>query len=556
MARFSAGARRAILVPVGIFSRLLGSWSLAGVARPWPTGPSIWQHLRAHTDASSGKLLSAGTALPDESEQAPERLRWAPGALDGVFGHHAGRDDDDARVASLSQALGELLQQASAERLRKLYELATREPLLGIVDKLTDALRAMPKVAPARVHEVATVLAREAPQREAVKLGLALIGLIDVDDTELIVQLGLHDEFTLFATVALVNQNQPGAERALFRLAQCVDGWGRIQVVERLASTHDPEIQGWLLRDGFRNSIMDEYLACTCAVAGKLHVALTAEVVDDALLYGAAGILLALAIGGPAQDLADYPHVAETVAAFLKHVEARPLDLELLTTLDGLVDRSEVPEPLRARLEALRHGPQVQPLIDAGLAATDPVAFFRANNAARERNIDTFAVHERRVRAGDLDASLASLMQAATATSIELVLDAVAPHVPLTTIASGPREEMGLGPEYRAHGHLDVVVQGLARFPGKGAAFVGAALQSPVIRNRYGALRTLATWTPARWSEGLRAALSRAIEHEPNDALRTAMQRVLAGGPVQEPAAEDDAQHEEEEEPSPAPVLH
>jgi hypothetical protein len=40
-----------------------------------------------------------------------------------------------------------------------------------------------------------------------------------------------------------------------------VAGWGRIQTVRRLAGTQDPQIKAWLLRHGFRNQIMDEYLA-------------------------------------------------------------------------------------------------------------------------------------------------------------------------------------------------------------------------------------------------------------------------------------------------------
>jgi hypothetical protein len=44
----------------------------------------------------------------------------------------------------------------------------------------------------------------------------------------------------------------------LWSLAKSVDGWGRIQSVERLKKTERDDIQDWLVRDGFRNQVMDE----------------------------------------------------------------------------------------------------------------------------------------------------------------------------------------------------------------------------------------------------------------------------------------------------------
>jgi hypothetical protein len=48
---------------------------------------------------------------------------------------------------------------------------------------------------------------------------------------------------------------------------------------------------------------MNEYLVYTCAMAGGLHTALSVAEPDAELLRGAAGIFVALANGGPAQDL-------------------------------------------------------------------------------------------------------------------------------------------------------------------------------------------------------------------------------------------------------------
>lgn len=539
---------------VGFLDRFRGSWSLVGVARPWEPGAGILDHLRRHT-LQDGRLDDAALALGDEALQEPSRLRWAAGALDGVLGHHESRSTDGERVQELAAALVAVLSRATAETLSELYRLATRDALLGIVDRLTDRLRDSGDIQASRVHALGSVLAREAPHREAVKLGLALIGSVEADDTELILALGVHDEFTLFAGVALVNQRGEQAERALFQLAQRVDGWGRIQVVERLIDARDPEVRAWLLREGFRNSVMDEYLAYTCAVAGQLHTALAAPLVDAELLRGAAGILRALAHGGPAQDFSDYAHAEAAAAEFVRHAERGALDLEQLSALDALAARRELSSPVRARIDALRASAQATAVLEAGLHSPDPQQFRRAAAAAEARGIPTFGYHEARVKAGQLDVALPLLLSRADASNIGQALDAVASHVPLTSIASGPALQPGFGPGFEPHGHLELVVQQLARFPGQGVAFLGAALQSPVVQNRSSALRTLASWTTAKWPTSLAVALDRAALLEPSAELKRAMQRVSSGGSYEGPE-EDEDELDDDEPLRPSPLLH
>src|SRR5690606_8614632 len=129
--------------------------------------------------------------------------------------------------------------------------------------------------------------------------------LVGCDERETLLTIGGHEEFTLFSVVALASTLE-SPDRELWQLAQRVRGWGRIHAVERLAETTDPDIRGWLIRDGFRNDVMDEYLAHTCAVAGDLAGALEADIVDDSLIDAAAGIFAALLNGGPAEDIEDY----------------------------------------------------------------------------------------------------------------------------------------------------------------------------------------------------------------------------------------------------------
>jgi hypothetical protein len=92
----------------------------------------------------------------------------------------------------------------------------------------------------------------------------------------------------------------PNSERQLWELAKSVDGWGRIACVERLSKTTDPEIRDWILRTGYRNSIMTEYLAYIAATTGGLVAALRGADVDRDLLTAAGMITTGCA--GPASS--------------------------------------------------------------------------------------------------------------------------------------------------------------------------------------------------------------------------------------------------------------
>ncbi len=500
----------------------------------------MYSFIREHIDPKTGRLDASGEALPDEKREAG-KIRWAAGALDGVAGHHMGASEAPLRKKQVVKALEAVAKDATENSLRHLYELTTRESVLGVIDEVMEEVRKSARLEPERIHSTGLVFAREAPKREAVKFGMALLGAVQgPDDQELLTTLGVHDEFTLFAAVALSNRSDD-AELVLFELAKRVDGWGRIHLVERLAEAQHPDVRAWLLRDGFRNSVMNEYLAYTAAMAGGLHTALAAETVDAELLRGAAGIFVALASGGPAEDLSDYPHAAKAIDAWLSHAEKQPLSLEVLEAFDALGENEAVAPMHRARLAELRRHPGIPALVERGLASNDQATFWLADQQAKRRGIETFEKHLSLLERGSGDASypMFRMMQDATEATIERALRAAAKRIDLAKVATGPADDLGLGPAFAAHLMLTSVLQELARFPGRGTAFVIAALRSPVIGNRNAALRSLADWGRDRWPPEVLAAVTRAAADEPVADVKARAERVLAGGPFDDPESDD-----------------
>src|SRR5205823_3638850 len=76
----------------------------------------------------------------------------------------------------------------------------------------------------------------------------------------------------------------------------------------------------WLLREGFRNSVMDEYLAGTCARTGGLLAALSEDHVDRELLTAGGAIIESLIAGGPAEGIDDYEDARPVIESYLGHM--------------------------------------------------------------------------------------------------------------------------------------------------------------------------------------------------------------------------------------------
>jgi hypothetical protein len=103
----------------------------------------------------------------------------------------------------------------------------------------------------------------------------------------------------------------------------------------------------------------------------------------------------------------------------------------------------------------------------------------------------------------------------------------------LDSIATGPADEMGMGPQWDEHRKLDSVVQYLRRFPGRGWPLIRASLQSPLVRNRTVALQTIAGWDQDTWTDEIRNALAAAADAEPSDDVRELIRIVRAGEPYE-----------------------
>lgn len=518
--------------------------ALEQIANPWSDGrPSVLQLIVEARDVGGPVCKS----LDIEPRPRLGRTFVVPGGIDNIFDladlsvrQEAGRPVVDAIAC--------VIRQPSKAALQQLYALLCERDARSIVDVVLDALHAELSEQACAIAAVARRLIREAPDVEPVKVGVALLGISGtIEDSDLISTVGLYEEITIYSVASFKYLFGERADIKIWSLAKAVYGWGRINAVQYLAETTAPEIKEWMLREGFRNHILDEYLAYTCAATGGLRQALGSSTVDEALLAASADLLIALINGGPAEDISDYPDGPVVCLSFLRHMRTRPLRtlravecvFDIRSLLDGdrwaqlraqpewsgniqLQIRSQVDEVLK-QMNALR-------VVEDGLRSKGRLDFYLAANLGSHFGIDAWPLRLERQRHGGAK-EWSFLMQTDRRDRIEQVLGLARAQLDFDVIGSGPTMSLGLGREFEDDSALSMVIHGLSRFPGVGWDLVRIGLRNRVCGVRNAAIGVLGEWEREAWPPDAPEELRSAAAREPDDAIRQRIEDLMSGGP-------------------------
>ncbi len=518
---------------------------------PWHGLPAIYTHITTNLD-EHGVLNEAGQTLPDEDRRFQEGdLRWVAGGIDGAIGHHFRGSSDKKRARHIVPLIQEIARNDSQAKKVELYNVLLADDLVGYFDSLLEAMTQLHLEPEPYLRNFARWLALEGTDRGPVKFAIALLGVIgQPKDADVAALLGKHEEFTLYAATAisaLLDEPLPH----IWDLAKHVSGWGRIHLVERLTNTENPEIQQWLIREGYKNDIMYEYLAYICATAGDLKSALDQETIDEDLLNSAGELLDALIIGGPAEDIDDYADAPVVIRRYLAHLESMAHRLEhflsahlihaYLTELKEQWGQRkkqgwtlETRNTLLQTSQRIMQRPLWQELVRQDLSSDDPTTFYTASQAAEALGIDTWDAHWEKLREQPFDPRhWHEIVRRANEERIMDIVGAAREYLPLDKIATGPEDALGLGEEYVNHHCLDVILQGLGQYPETGQFLVEIALLSPVVRNRNMAIRVLSLWGQHRWTLEIEQLLQEAFQREPNTEVQERIRRVLDGEPLE-----------------------
>lgn len=505
----------------------------------WPPEQCAIYDWLAKWPEATGVLPQAAMTLPDEpvAQDGEDLLRWAPGALDGVFSHHVANDSHQEKAAQVTQAIIRVLRRSSSKNMQAFYQLAKQDTPLGFIDDLLRMMGASQAIDARRLRALVLFLATQAPDRQVVKLAMALMAFFPYQQSVNILQtLGSHDEFTLYAVVAM-RAILPPEEFALawLALAKRTAGWGRIHLIERLPETPDHALRQWLLREGYKNEVMVEYTAWHCAEYGLLHDALAGEV-DAQLLQGAGEILLGMISGEPGPGIEQYSFAVQACDRYLAHILPGSAGDLLHYKVAGEIGRlmgeetfaSEAErEHLRGLCEQIRALPEWPALIEAGLHDDDSMIFHTALQLCREQGGDPWPAIYQRHREKPESVLWYQLMQTDNPDHIAQVIALAESELDLTAISCGPQKSQGRGPLYQQHSALSFVLQDLSRFPGQGWILIRTGLKSPMTFSRNKALNALEAWPQASLPAEAVAILAEAKSREPEKELQDRLAQLL-----------------------------
>ena len=483
---------------------------------------SIYDHVLAHIPDDGPGLLPGGERLPDDPEPDPNgEVTMAPGLMDEILERGTAVANEQAAAASFRLIEGVIRHPSAPRPYEALIEELRGKENLGFLDPLLSRV-SQARFRRGEIRDLALGLATRSSDRTPVKVGVTLLGLCaTIEDRDVLLSLGRHEEFTHYVGVALTNAFED-VEPLLWELAKVVESWGRINLVRQLASTRSPEIKAWILREGSEGFPEQFMLAYIAATTGELASALSAQEIDDVVYMAAGRILMNLiaARTNPTlRNIDDYADGPEAIRRYLAHAARKQDTLEGFWPLTLIVDylelrtgeersvrgtghsRNKLPLPKgwtkkereRSATYArwILHRSAWRELIQDGLRSEDVRTFHLAEHAAGWLGDDTFPVILDRIRRFPTDDSVwtEATTRAQDAGQWNEVLQAANER-----LSRHDTPEVRMFPWW-----MLMISQEMQRFPGIGWPLVRTALQGPLVIERRFGLRGLRWFLEDGW---------------------------------------------------------
>jgi hypothetical protein len=433
-------------------------------------------------------------------------VTFAPGLIDAILEQGTVIANEQAAATSFRLIEDVLRHPSAPEPYDALIEDLCAKENLGFADPLLSQVYHA-GFGRQEIRDLALGLATRSSDRTPVKVGIVLLGLCaTIEDRDVLLSLGRHEEFTHYVGVALTNAFED-AEPLLWELAKVVESWGRINLVRQLASTRSPEIKAWILREGSEGFPAGMELAYIAATAGELVEVLSAQEIDDVVYKAAGRILMTLIAARPFErqkDIDDYADGPETIRRYLAHAARRQATLEGFAPLTLIVDYLELRDGEELDVRWTKDWPSRRPLpkgwtknerersatyarwilqrstwrelIDDGLRSDDGWTFNLAEHAARWLGDNTFPVILDRIRRFPTDETGWYEVTSRTQDigTWNEVLQVAFERLSRHDTAETPRFS----------DWMLAITQEMQRFPGTGWPLLRAALKSPLVIER------------------------------------------------------------------------
>jgi len=431
---------------------------------------------------------------PDDPNEH-NALKFAVGAEDGLFIYGIGNQYEQ-------KVVNKVFKRIKAGKFDEIIPAMGQTRAIKIIDPLLEMIQDnIKEIDTGALYDYAEHLAFESDNEEAVKLGIAIIGLIaeslTADTIKKLFLLGMYDEFSLYVAVA-IKSFEMGNDIILF-IANNAQGWGKIHAVERLEPETE-EIKDWILYEGCNNTILNNYLGLTCANKGDLIGALRKDDLDADQFDSICIVVGALLDEGPIDGIGNYEHTEEALLRFLQYAEEYASNLRHLNLVLNIEDILESLE-ITNKYELQEYCTDISRYhfwrgqIFEDIADCENEDFHHAKNAAEHLGIDVSSYVYEAVKKDPMnyhyyiDNAFRNPDYARSLTSIyEDIL-------PLDELATGMGDYLHSPTHLFEDLCLVFVLQALRAYPLLGISLVKTGLLSPVTGTRHFAILTLKVWS-------------------------------------------------------------
>jgi len=296
---------------------------------------SIYDIIRENV-GSDGRLPK-GFRLPD-SIQTPDGENYVPGARDSLDIHPPAAIDFTDSIAY------QIVNDIQSRNWESVYSVIKKYGAKRIQDRFEGAyglIYSFPNLSP--IYKIAYSLITTSDDIDLVKFGIALIGILEVEPSaktlEVLETIALFEEFTYY--VVTVAKCMAYSNNLIFKIAQKVDGWGKIEAVKKFIP-YDIEKKDWILKQGCKNTISNNFLGGLCARRGDLISALKRENIDPDLYDGIATIINALLYEVNDKGTSKYSKANDALPLYLKHAQKHATTIKHFWLLKNLMTSIDV----------------------------------------------------------------------------------------------------------------------------------------------------------------------------------------------------------------------
>ena len=433
----------------------------------------------------------------EEKVGKENELQYAPGALEGICGHHLMGGDGNAQ--ELCARIREYLQIDALEALNRFETEEARDFQIATIrkDLLQEIYENRQDYHAGALKRLAVNFITYGNKITSVKVGLSLLNLFDLSDSEgakrIFRVLAHSEEFTDYVIWNISDWEEKEKQDFYFEMAQKLTGWGKINAVEMMQAD-TKEKKDWLLCHGCKNSVLYAYLGYECAMKSDMYERLQAGNFSDEEFAGASDIMSGLLDEGPCQGISALEEPAAFACLYLEECKKHNWDADqvaLITDIAMYFKDSEIP-----------HAEKVLEKVDEVLGGLDLNAYIVENidnsthNCMRIAKMCDIDMSEHLLRLMKMDFEKYYKFCSYFFENKKCVEEFIALCDRKIDYAKYPNQmgnSLGLG-VVQGEIRLDMIVQYLHQYYRLGTKMVKVCIQSPITRWRNVAAKAMNGW--------------------------------------------------------------